>query len=79
MKYLALLLFLGFTSCTAVTSAITGQPIATETVITKDGTQITVASADIYRAKTSPPETVWGFYDAGRLAKTATEVIESGK
>lgn len=65
--------------CTGLMSAVTGQPILTEPVTAKSGMVINVASADLLRAKASPPETAWGLYDAGLVARRASEVIQSGK
>lgn len=68
-----------FTGCTGIMSAVTGQPIITESVTAKSGMTFNVASADLLRAKASPPETAWGLYDAGLVARRATEVLKSGK
>lgn len=84
MKTIALFAALGvaacqLASCTGIMSAVTGQPIVTEPVTTKDGATFNVASADVLRAKTYPPDTAWGLYDAGLVARRASEVINSGK
>lgn len=80
MKTIASIIALvGLTSCAGVISGITGQPVPSEPVVTKDGTVINVASQDVYRAKTAPADTVWGLYDAGAVARQTGEVVNSGK
>lgn len=66
-------------SCTGIMAGVTGQPIAVEPVQTKEGKTFNVASADLLRAQSSPPETAWGLYNAGLVAQRAREVIDSGK
>lgn len=78
-RYLVLAAALLLSSCSGIYSGITGQPIATEPVTTKDNATLNVASADILRARTSPPDTAWGLYDAGLVARRTAEVIKSGK
>lgn len=80
MKYLILAAFAAaFTSCTGIMSGITGQPILTEPVVTKDGSTFNVASADVLRTKGYPKETAWGLYDAGLVARQTAEVTNTGK
>ena len=67
------------TSCAALTSAATGQPIQTETVTAEDGTAFQVASSDVFRTRQADPDTAWGLYNAGAAAAKAREVINSGK
>lgn len=78
-------------SCSAVGSAITGQPV-TGTAVQRaghaDATPILIASGDLAQAeaeaeasgKANTPPAVHGLYDAGRAAKAIREVFtESGK
>lgn len=62
-------------SCAALGSAATGQPIPATPVQRAGGEPFNVADTDIHRAEASPPETVWGLYNAGALAARAREVI----
>jgi hypothetical protein len=75
----AILAAVALNSCTGFIAGVTGQPIPVEPVTTKDGSTFNVASADLLRAKVSPPDTAWGLYDAGLVARRAAEVIDSGK
>ncbi len=67
-------------SCAGIGSAISGQPIHTTPVQRADGTgkAFELATSDLTRAETLP-DRQWGLYDAGFVAKKATEVIDSGK
>ncbi|WP_193211449.1 hypothetical protein [Luteolibacter marinus] len=82
-KALGWLLVLGFAvmsmSCAGMTSAITGQPIHSTVVQREGGKPFNLATQDVLRAESSPPETVFGLYDAGLVARRATEVLKTGK
>lgn len=70
----------GLVSCAALGSAFTGQPIHATPVQRVDGIPFQVATTDIVKAEISPPETIWGLYDAGKTAAMTSEVISySGK
>lgn len=75
----ALLALFLFPSCAGVYSGITGEPIRTEPVKTQDNREIQIASSDVFRTKSYPPETAWGLYNAGAVAQRASEVVKSGK
>jgi len=79
LALVAITCVLAFTGCAGITSAITGQPIHATPVKKEGGKPFNVASSDIARAEVAPPETVWGLYDAGMVARRATEVLETGK
>ncbi len=80
MKIIAsIIACLALSNCAGLTSAITGQPIVSEEVTTKDGIKLNVASQDVLRAKAAPAGTVWGLYDAGFVAAQAREVLNTGK
>ena len=65
-------------SCAAITSGVTGQPIATAPVKREGGRPFNVATSDVLRAE-SQPETAWGLYDAGAVAEVLTPIADSGK
>ena len=70
---------LALTSCAGLTSGLTGQPIQTVPVQRAEGgVPFQVAGSDVYRAETTPGR-VWGLYDAGTVAATTGQVVESGK
>jgi len=80
MKTIAsLIAIFALSSCAGIMSAVTGQPITTEEVKTADGLTLNIAVIDIARSRTSPPDTAWGLYDAGLVARRTSEVIQSGK
>lgn len=79
MKTIATLAACMLTSCAGLISGITGQPVAYEKATLSDGATINVAAVDLIRARQSPPETVWGLYDAGAVARNTAEVIAVGK
>ena len=86
LKLLPLLLALALclasgvlTSCNALGSAVTGVPIDTTAVRREGGDPVNVATLDLLQAEASPPDSVWGLYNAGRLAARASEVIRSIK
>ena len=62
-------------SCAALGSATTGQPIRATPVQRAECKPFNVADTDIHRAEASPPETVWGLYNAGALAARAREAV----
>ena len=82
-KAVLFLLACGFalanSSCAAVGSAVTGQPIPATAVKRHEGTPFNVASSDVYRAEAAPPETIWGLYNAGALATQAGSLISAAK
>lgn len=82
-KLLPFLLLLGavmlLNACAALGSAATGQPIPASPVQRVEGKPFNVATSDIYRAEASPPETVWGLYNAGALAKQAAALVTGTK
>lgn len=74
----AIAALLCLTSCSALTGAITGQPIPS-TPVQRAGDpsapSILVSSADLAQAEAAPAGTVHGLYDAGYLANRAREVV----
>lgn len=68
----ALYVILFCSGCAAVVSGITGQPIPATTVQRADGTgkPVQVSTSDLIRAELSPPESVWGLYNAGTVAES---------
>lgn len=89
MKVLSLLVFCAAvllvamcaTSCSAIASAISGDPIPASAVtrVTSPGDPVTpeilVVSADLARAERGNPETIYGLYDAGKIAEAAREQV----
>lgn len=65
-------------SCAGITSGLTGQPIATVKVQGPSGIPFAVASQDVLRAETQLGK-AWGLYDAGAVADTTGQVIQSSK
>jgi len=65
-------------SCAGITSGLTGQPIATVRVQGPSGIPFAVASQDVLRAETQVGK-AWGLYDAGAVADTTGQVIQSSK
>lgn len=64
---------IAFSSCAGITSGLTGQPIPSTPVQRDGGLPFSVATSDVYRAE-AEPLTVWGLYNAGRVAG----VIQNG-
>ncbi len=66
-------------SCAALQSAFTGEPIPVTPVAREGGIPFNVATSDVLRAEASPPGTAWGLYNAGAAAARTREIVEVGK
>ncbi len=82
MKTASLLIILALSSCSGVYSGLTGQPIPSTKIKRVEGPatapELNVATQDLARAE-AYPDTVYGLYDAGRLAKRVGELQASSK